>query len=112
MNFSRHVAGSSPIAAACLYSDYPSLSTPRTATQVLLVIEDFQPRLMNYVKALGMSTLVVLAVDKWIFEKDVDTGLLGEALAGGLIFPYKPIVNGEYLHLQEIKLKRRLILEL
>lgn len=67
---------------------------------------------MNYVKALGVSTLVVLAVDKWVFERDVDRGLLGEALAGGLIFPYKPIINGEYLHLQEVILKRRLILEL
>ena len=68
--------------------------------------------MMNYVKALGVSSLVVLAVDKWVFERDVDRGLLGEALAVGLIFPYEPIVNGEYLHLQEIMLKRRLILEL
>jgi tRNA A-37 threonylcarbamoyl transferase component Bud32 len=67
---------------------------------------------MNYVKALGVSSLVVLAVDKWVFERDVDRGLLGEALAGGLIFPYKPMVNGGYLYLQEIMLKRRLILEL
>lgn len=112
MSFSRHIAGSSRIAAACLCSNYSSLSTSRTAAQVLLVIEDFQPRLMNYVKALGVSSLVVLAVDKWVFERDVDRGLLGEALAGGLIFPYKPMVNGGYLYLQEIMLKRRLILEL
>jgi tRNA A-37 threonylcarbamoyl transferase component Bud32 len=112
MNFSRHIAGSSRIVAACLYYHYSSLSTSRTGTQVLLVIEDFQPRIMNYVKALGVSTLVVLAVDKWVFERDVDRGLLGEALAGGLIFPYEPIVNVEYLHLREIVLKRRLILEL
>ncbi len=112
MNFSRHIAGSSEIAAACLYSDYSSLSTSRTATQVLLVIEDFQPRMMNYFKALGVNTLVVMAVDKWVFERDVDKGLLGEALAGGLVFPYKPIFNGDYLHLQEVMLKRRLILEL
>ncbi|MGD0978918.1 MAG: lipopolysaccharide kinase InaA family protein [Candidatus Bathyarchaeia archaeon] len=112
LSFSRHIAGSSRIAAACLCSNYSSLSTSRTAVQVLLVIEDFQPRLMNYVKALGVSSLVVLAVDKWVFERDVDRGLLGEALAGGLIFPYKPMVNGAYLYLQEIMLKRRLILEL
>jgi tRNA A-37 threonylcarbamoyl transferase component Bud32 len=112
MSFSRHVAGSCQITAACLCSDYSSLSTSRTAAQILLVIEDFQPRLMNYVKALGASSLVVLAVDKWVFERDVDRGLLGEALACGLIFPYKPVVNGEYLHLEEIVLKRRLVLEL
>jgi tRNA A-37 threonylcarbamoyl transferase component Bud32 len=78
----------------------------------LLVIEDFQPRLMNYAKALGANSVVVLAVDKWVFERDVDRGLLGEAIAGALIFPYKVIVNGEYLRLQEITLKRRVILEL
>ena len=112
MNFSRHIAGSSQINAACLSSDYSSLPTSRAAAQVLLVIEDFQPRLMSYVKAIGVSSLVVLAVDKWVFERDVDRGLLGEALAGVLIFPYKPMVNGEYLHLEEVLLKRRLILEL
>jgi len=112
MSFSRHIAGSSRITAACLCSNYSSLSTSRTATQVLLVIENSQPRLMNYVKAFGASTLVVLAVDKWVFERDVNRGLLGEALAGGLIFPYKPITNEEYLQRQEVILKRRLILEL
>jgi len=113
MSFSRHIAGSCQITAMCLCSDYSSsLTSPRTAAQVLLVIEDFQPRLMNYAKALGASSIVVLAVDKWVFERDVDRGLLGEALAGGLIFPYKTIVNAEYLHLQEITLKRRVILEL
>ena len=113
LSFSRHIAGSCQISAACLCSHYASsLASSRTATQVLLVIEDFQPRLMNYAKALGTSTLSVLAVDKWVFERDVDRGLLGEALAGGLIFPYKILVNGEYLHLQEVTLKGRLIMEL
>jgi hypothetical protein len=88
------------------------LTSSRKAAQALLVIEDFQPRLMSYAKVLGDSSLVVLAVDKWVFERDVDRGLLGEALAGGLIFPYKTMTNGDYLHLQEITLKRRLILEL
>jgi tRNA A-37 threonylcarbamoyl transferase component Bud32 len=113
MSFGRHIAGSSQITAACLSSDYASsLPTSRTTVQLLLVIEDFQPRLMNYAKALGVSSLVVLAVDKWVFERDVDRGLLGEATADELIFPYKAMVNEEYLHLQEITLKKRLILEL
>jgi tRNA A-37 threonylcarbamoyl transferase component Bud32 len=113
MSFSRHIAGSCQITAACLCSGYSSsLTSSRTAAQALLVIEDFQPRLMSYAKVLGASSLVVFAVDKWVFERDVDRGLLGEALAGGLIFPYKTIANGDYLRLQEITLKRRLILEL
>jgi tRNA A-37 threonylcarbamoyl transferase component Bud32 len=113
MSFSRHIAGSCQITAACLCSDYASgLASSRTAAQVLLVIEDFQPRLMNYAKALDAGSLSVLAVDKWVFERDVDRGLLGEALASGLIFPYRTLINEEYLHLHEVALKKRLILEL
>ena len=84
----------------------------KTAIQVLVVIRDFQPRLMNYVKILDGNNIAVLAVDEWVFERDVDRGFLGEALVGGLIFPYVPLFNRDYLHLQEVKLKKRLIREL
>jgi Kae1-associated kinase Bud32 len=67
---------------------------------------------MNYLKVLNEKSLIVLAVDKWIFERDVDRGFLGETLAGGLIFPYRVIENEGYLHSQEVKLKKRLVLEL
>jgi tRNA A-37 threonylcarbamoyl transferase component Bud32 len=80
--------------------------------EVLLVVRGFQPRLMNYLKVFDERNIIVLAVDKGVFEMDVDRGFLGEALAGGLIFPYTPLVNEVYLHVQEVKLKKRLILEL
>ncbi len=67
---------------------------------------------MNYVKVFGERNIIVFAVDEWVFERDVDRGLLGEALAEGLIFPYTTLINEDYLHLQELKLKKRLILEL
>jgi tRNA A-37 threonylcarbamoyl transferase component Bud32 len=82
------------------------------AVEVLLVIRGFQPRLMNYVKVVDGRNIIVLAVDEGVFEMDVDKGFLGEALAGGLIFPYTPLLNEGYLHVQEVKLKKRLILEL
>jgi tRNA A-37 threonylcarbamoyl transferase component Bud32 len=78
----------------------------------LLVIQGFQPRLISYVKVFGERNAVVFAVDQWVFERDVDRGFLGEALAGGLIFPYISLINEDYLRLQEVKLKKRLILEL
>jgi len=80
--------------------------------EVLLVIRGFQPRLMNYLKVFDERNIIVFAVDKWIFERDLDRGFLGEALAGELIFPYKPLLNADYLHVQEVKLKKRLTLEL
>ena len=113
LNFGRHVAGSCPITAACICGDYAlGLSDAKTTVEVLLVIHDFQPRLMNYVKVFDEKSVFVFAVDEWVFERDVDRGFLGEALACRLIFPYTPIINEEYLNVQEVKLKKRLILEL
>jgi len=113
LNFCRHVAGSCQITAACVCGDYAlGLSDTKTLVEVLLVIRDFQPRLMNYLKVFDERNIIVFAVDKWVFERDVDRGFLGEGLAGELIFPYIALENEDYLHLQEVKLKKRLILEL
>lgn len=113
MDFCRHIAASAHITAACVCGDYLlGMSESKATVQVLLVIHDFVPRLMNYAKVLGDTNLSVLAADEWVFERDVDKGFLGEALASELIFPYAPLVNDKYLRFQEVKLKKRLILEL
>jgi tRNA A-37 threonylcarbamoyl transferase component Bud32 len=87
-------------------------SNTKAAVEVLLVIRGFQPRLMNYLKVADGRNIIVLAVDQGLFEMDVNKGFLGEALAGALIFPYRPLLNESYLHAEEVKLKKRLILEL
>jgi tRNA A-37 threonylcarbamoyl transferase component Bud32 len=113
LNFARHIAGTCEITASCMVSDCAlGVSDEKATVRVLLIVRDFQPRLMNYVKTFDGRTAVVLAVDRWIFERDIDKGFLGEAIVGGLIFPYVALVNEEYLYVQEVKLKRRLILEL
>jgi tRNA A-37 threonylcarbamoyl transferase component Bud32 len=113
LNFCEHVAGSSRITAICVCGDYAlGLSDAKTLVEVSLIIRDFQPRLMNYVKVFDERNIVVCAIDEWVFGRDVDRGFLGEALAGGLIFPYTALVNKDYLFLEEIKLKKRLIQEL
>lgn len=113
LDFCRHIARSRQITTACVCGDHAlGLPSVKTALQVLVVIRDFQPRLMNYAKVLHGKNIAVLAVDEWVFERDVDRGFLGEALAGGLIFPYMPLVNKGYLHVQEVRLKKRLIREL
>jgi len=53
-----------------------------------------------------------LAVDQWIFERDIERGFLGEASATTLLLPYTSLIGEDYLHVQEVKLKRRLVLEL
>ena len=113
LSFCRHIAGPCDILAACTRGDYaPVLSLTKTVIQVLLIIHDFQPRLMNYVKVFGVNNVSVLAVDEWVFERDVERGFLGEALAGALTFPYAVLANEGYLHQQEVKLKKRLATEL
>jgi tRNA A-37 threonylcarbamoyl transferase component Bud32 len=113
LNFCKHVAGSGQITAICVCGDYAlGYSDAKTLVEVSLIIRDFQPRLMNYVKVFDERTIIVCAVDQWVFGRDVDRGFLGEALAGGLIFPYIPLVNEDYLLLEQIKLKKRLIREL
>jgi len=84
----------------------------KATLEVVQVIRDFQPRLMSYVKIIGGRNIIFFAVDQWVFERDVDRGFLGEALAGTLIFPHTPLFGKEYLQKQEILLKKRLILEL
>jgi len=113
LDFCRHVAGSCQIRAACVCGDYAlELSGMKKPVEVLLIIRGFQPKLMNYVKVLDEMNVVVFAVDQWVFERDVDRGFLGEAVASSLIFPYIPLINEDYLHVQEVKLKKRLTLEL
>jgi tRNA A-37 threonylcarbamoyl transferase component Bud32 len=78
----------------------------------MLVIHDFQPRLMSYLKLIDNKTVFVFAVDQWVFERDVDRGLLGESIASKLIFPYTAIQGTNYLHDKEVELKQRLVTEL
>jgi Kae1-associated kinase Bud32 len=113
LEFCRHIAGSSKIAAIFLLDNYSmKTSNERTIHEVMLVIQNFQPRLMRYLKTVKNKTVFVLAVDQWVFERDIDKGFLGEAIASKLIFPYLPLQGKGYLQEREVELKKRLILEL
>jgi len=84
----------------------------KTFLEVLLIIKGFRPKLMNYVKFFNGKAAIFYTVDNGVFERDVEEGFLGEAFAVYLIFPYKPLVNPDYLKAEEVKLKKRLVLEL
>lgn len=77
-----------------------------------MVVDGFKPRIMNYVKFFSGRTVIFYALDKRIFDMDVEGGFLGEAFAIHLIFPYVSLLNSQYLKVKEVKLKERLILEL
>jgi len=113
LKFCRHIAGSTKIVAISLLDNYSiKTSNERSINEIMLVIKNFQPRLMRYVRRVNNKTIFVLAVDQWVFERDVDKGFLGEAIASKLIFPYLPLQGEDYLQNKEVELKKRLILEL
>ncbi len=113
LEFCRHIAGQSKIVAVAQVDNYASKQlNGRAVHAVMLVIHDFQPRLMSYLKTVKSRTIFVFAVDQWIFERDIDRGLLGEAIACKLIFPYIALQGAAYLHEQEVTLKKRLVVEL
>jgi tRNA A-37 threonylcarbamoyl transferase component Bud32 len=112
MDFCRHIAGPATITAVSLFDNYSlGISNTKTTLEIVLVIHDFQPRLMSYLKILEGRAVIIFAVDQWIFERDAERGFLGEAFAGTLVFPYTALYGKDYLHTHEIILKKRLILE-
>jgi Kae1-associated kinase Bud32 len=113
LKFCKHVAGQSQVAAIALVDNYSTKpANERIVYEVMMVIHNFQPRLMSYLKTIKNKTILVFVVDQWIFERDIDRGFLGEAIAAKLIFPHKPLLGDAYLWQREIELKKRLILEL
>ena len=113
LDFCRHIAGSAQITAISLFDNCSmGILNLKATLEIVLVIHDFQPRLMSYVRVVDGRNIIVVAVDQWIFERDTERGFLGEALAGTLIFPHIALDGRDYLHTQEILLKKRLILEL
>lgn len=113
LELGKHIAGSSRIVAGYIYGDsIAELSRSNAVVEVVLVIRGFQAKLMNYVRVFDGRTVIIVVADEWVFERDVDRGFLGEALAWGLILPYLPLTNEEYLHSQEVKLKKRLTCEI
>ncbi len=113
VTYCSHIASSRSITSICLCGS-PTLGTfgEKAPIEVLLIIDGFQPRIMNYIKFFHDTAIIVYVVDRWVFERDVERGFLGEAFAVQLVLPYKPLVNAEYLKDEELKLKKRLIIEI
>lgn len=107
-----HTAGSAQVTAVGLADNYPTRTADgKSVIEVIAVIRDFQPRLMSYFKLINGRNVIIFAVDQWVFERDIDRGFLGEAIASKLIFPYSTLQGENYLYSQEVLLKKRLILE-
>jgi Kae1-associated kinase Bud32 len=113
LEFCRHIAGSSRIVATFIINNYLAKTPYEGALyEVILIAHKFSPKLISYLKSVGNKTIIVQAVDQWIFERDIEKGFLGEAIASKLLFPHFALSGESYLQEKEINLKKRLILEL
>jgi len=113
VELAEHIVGSANIRAICLIDTYSNqhMEESKTVLEVVVIIKKFQPRLLSYVASLNGKTVIIFAITQWIFERDIDRGFIGEAIASKLVFPYTSLQGKQYLQTQELILKKRLILE-
>ena len=108
-----NIAGSRRITAVCVYGPWVcGYADEKTDVNVLLVLDSFNLRLNTYSEAVDDVNVSILAVNRLDFERDVKRGWLGEFVAEKVTVPYEPLKNKEYLWLNEVKTKKRIILEL
>jgi len=109
----KRIAGSHQIIAACFYGPWVcGYADKKSDVHVLLVLDNFRSKLRSYLKPLNEINVFILTVDQGAFEGDVNQGLLGEFVTEKITFPYEPLISEEYLRRQEVKAKKRIILEL
>ncbi len=103
----------SQIISACFYGPWVcGYADEKSDVHVLLVLGNFRSRLRGYLKPLNGINAFILAVDQGAFEGDVEQGRLGEFTAEKITVPYEPLINEEYLRRQEVRAKKRIVLEL
>lgn len=109
---SRAQSSSKITAIAITGGGYSPKNDTKSFLEILVVNDKLSPKIMSYIKSFNETTALIVTVDKWFFERDIETGFLGEAIAGKLVFPYTTLYGSSYLHEKEITLKKRLILEM
>lgn len=100
------------VVAACMYGSRAAGYARHDSDLDLLVVLENYPHLVKYVylreSAMEVSALVV---DRRALERDAQSALLGEFVAGRLLHVYRPVAGAEFLDKVERVYKRRIILE-
>lgn len=109
----KRIAGSRQIVAACSYGPWVcGYADEKSDVNILLILDGFSLLLNTYFKSTDGVNASILTADRRAFERDVEQGWLGEFVAEKVMVPYEPLINGEYLQRQEVKMKRRIVSEL
>ena len=113
LDLCRGIAGSRRITAVCLYGPWVyGYADAKTDVNVLLILDQFTFRLNTYFETVDGFNVSILTVSRSDFERDVNKSWLGEFFAEKVTVPYEPLINGDYLRLNEVKIKKRTTLEL
>jgi tRNA A-37 threonylcarbamoyl transferase component Bud32 len=113
MSLCKDIAGSREITAVCLFGPWIcGYADEKTYLNILLILDHFPLRLNTYSKGFDGFNASILVVNRLDFEKDVKGGWLGDFFADKLIVPYEPLINRNFFFLNELKVKKRIILEL
>jgi len=109
----RDIAGSRQITAVCIHGPWVcGYADEKTDVNVLLVLDRFTLRLNTYFETVDNVKVSILTVNRSDFERDVKRGWLGEFFAEKITVPYEPLKNEDYLRFNEVKIKKRIVLEL
>jgi len=109
----EELASSEEIVAACFYgSKAYGYVDEGSRANVLLVARSHRTFLKSHKRQVNDTEVSFLIVDQRTFEKDVESGWLGELMVESLSTPYVALVNEEYLWDQEVKAKKRIASEL
>ncbi len=112
MSVVNEIAQSCVITATCLYgSRVGGYAREDSDYDCLLILENYRDAVRYHYRKLDSINAAVLAVDKELFELDVEKGGLGDFVAGRLMSPYLPLKNPEYLESAELQVKRRVVEE-
>lgn len=109
----KETVGLKKIFAACFYG--PCIYGPAGETDgvnILIIVPTYASKIANYAKRVANVALSILVIEKKTFELDVDQGKYGEVAAEIITLPYQAWKNPSYLEEMEIRIKKRLIVEL
>ncbi len=107
------IAGSREIIAVCIYGPWVcGYADKNTDVNVLMILGSFNIRLNTYHETIDDIKVSILTVNRLDFERDVKKNWMGEFFAEKLTVPFEPLKNEEYLQQNEVKIKKRHILEL
>ncbi|MDH5448503.1 MAG: hypothetical protein OEY24_05655 [Candidatus Bathyarchaeota archaeon] len=109
----KETASPQEIFAACFHGPRVyGYAKKKADVNVLLIVSAYSPKMRNFAKQIDSVNLSILAIDKKVFESDIEHGQFGEVAAEKIALPYQPWINPSYLEEMEVKMKKRFVLEL